>query len=305
MAWDDVGNMWWMKRQDQSESMLPALALGMQKVQQDQQMRLRTKEFALQQQLRTDALEFKNREMDLKMNEYSDVKSDMLTMADVQSGKIKNPTFKRPEGWKAYELLQSTQSLMEYRQARQLQESKNAAEYEKMLVKVLGSPSFRNEGQAVSFGQKKFGWTPELMATVDELYNQGLDAGEIKEDVRTVGGVKGVIRNGNFFPLTQGLQHPENILNRAQQAEIDTIKSRIIAIQNHSSQMMEEQGTPEYDATEKRIQALQERINQIQSGSASDTSKGTSKVSTKAEFDALPSGATYINAKDGKTYRKP
>jgi len=35
------------------------------------------------------------------------------------------------------------------------------------------------------------------------------------------------------------------------------------------------------------------------------TSTGPKTISTKAEFDALPSGSVYVNSKDGKQYRKP
>lgn len=35
------------------------------------------------------------------------------------------------------------------------------------------------------------------------------------------------------------------------------------------------------------------------------TEGAAKSISTKAEYDALPSGANYVNAKDGKTYRKP
>lgn len=57
-------------------------------------------------------------------------------------------------------------------------------------------------------------------------------------------------------------------------------------------------------ATEYQQGSTALRSGQIAAGQQYAPSQGA-RVSTQAQYDALPSGATYVNANDGQTYRKP
>lgn len=66
-------------------------------------------------------------------------------------------------------------------------------------------------------------------------------------------------------------------------------------------------GTKTYEATVKLIDSLTEKISKDEEALKSKSSpvaSGTPKVTTRDEFDALPSGAVYTG-KDGRKYRKP
>lgn len=287
MAWDDVNNLWWLKRQDTSESMLPAIGVGVQIRQQQQEMALRMKQQALQQQLRLDSLEMKNRQVDQEMEEYENQKQDMLDLQDAISGKNPNPSFRTKVGWERWDDHNRTKSLIEWRKAREVQEAKNAVSYEEQLVDLLKTKSFRPQAEAISFGQKRLGWTPELAAELEQLYDEGINLGEIKERVQMVGGVKGVWRRGQFYPLAVGLQHPA--LNQAQKSAIKAKELQIKTIQEQRSQMMSQEGTPDWENEERQIKRLTEEIAAIESGTTSAPASNVITTPSGRKFTITPS----------------
>lgn len=264
MAWDDVNNLWWLKRQDTSESMLPAIGVGVQIRQQQQEMALRLKQQALQQQLRLDALEIKNRQVDQEMEEYENQKQDMLDLQDAISGKNPNPSFRTKVGWERWDDHNRTKSLIEWRKAREVQEAKNAVSYEEQLVDLLKTKSFRPQAEAISFGQKRFGWTPELAAELEQLHDEGIKIGEIKLPIETIEGVKGYWKKGVWNPLQFGLQR--RILNRSEEAAIKAKELQIKTIQEQRSQLMSQPNTPDWENEEAQIKRLTDEIAVIESG---------------------------------------
>lgn len=99
----------------------------------------------------------------------------------------------------------------------------------------------------------------------------------------------------------------------------DLIYGKLAALRDQYVQGMGTTANP-YQFLSPRTQAIFSHLDSIDAGKfASDAKAGNnvtanaqgaaqpqgSRVSTQAQYDALPSGATYINANDGQTYRKP
>lgn len=141
-------------------------------------------------------------------------------------------------------------------------------------------------------------------------------AQELERVWRGTGGTEGDIKQwianmssssspGQFKDAFQGLS--------------DLIYGKLAALRDQYVQGMGTTANP-YQFLSPRTQAIFSHLDSIDAGKfASDAKAGNnvtanaqgaaqpqgSRVSTQAQYDALPSGATYINANDGQTYRKP